>query len=82
MKKHEHMTAGELAGILALMPADMPVQFSPITDAWLGASHPMRIRREMPAIYSADGCRVALPTDEGAEMYIHIFEDDTEEGET
>lgn len=40
------MTASELITELGWLHPDCPVEFSPITDAWLGTSGPMRVPKD------------------------------------
>lgn len=49
----------------------MPVEFKPVTNAWLGASYPLRAKEA--AIYNnvGDYCRRADPT---AELHIYAYE--------
>ena len=77
---HRHpprKTAGQLAELFGSMPANLPVEFSPITDAWLGTFGPMRIFSP-PKIFSGDGRKTAKPGDEGAYMIVYLYEDESD----
>jgi hypothetical protein len=67
-------TVHDLRAMLATLPADMPVEFSPISDAWLGTAGPMR----WYDFHFFDGAGgKAMPTDEDARMVVYIAEDRT-----
>lgn len=70
-------TVIELRAMLAGLPDDMPVEFSPITAAYMGANHPLRVS-DM-SLYDAEGHNFALPDQDGAKVTIYISEDDSGE---
>jgi hypothetical protein len=61
----------ELMTVLQTLPPDMMVEISPITNAWLGASSPLRVYDAQ--IYNDEGDR-ALPMDEGAHLVLSAHE--------
>lgn len=68
-------TAGELAKLFASYPESLPVQFEPITSAWLGTSGAMRVGGGVPNTYNQAGQDV-MPYDPGAYLSVYLFEDD------
>lgn len=64
-------TVKEIRAMLDLLPDNMLVEFSPITSAYLGASHPLRVSD----ISFYKGMDFALPSDVGATATIYIQED-------
>ncbi len=66
-----HKTVGEIRALLHGLPDNLPVQFSPISMAWLGTSGAMRVSDRH---VFADG-EFAQPDDEGAELTIYITEE-------
>jgi hypothetical protein len=66
------ITAIELMGLIATLPPEMPIEFSPISMAWLGTSGSMRA--DNIAFYTESGAS-ALPTDPGARAVIQIVEE-------
>ena len=79
MSRKGYMTASELITELGWLHPDCPVEFSPISDAWLGTSGPMRVARDergRAMIYDSDGEPYPVgvrPTD--CKAVIHLFED-------
>jgi hypothetical protein len=69
-------TVYELMSVLQALPPDMMVEISPITDAWLGTFHPLRIYDAN--IYNDEGDR-ALPMDEGAHLVLSAHEVERDE---
>lgn len=70
--KHElKITVFQLRQMLDRLPPDMPVEFSPITDAWLGCTNPVHAKDI--EFYDDDGNN-ALPSQPGAHAVISIFE--------
>jgi hypothetical protein len=69
------VTVKEIRALLEGLPDDLPVEFSPISMAWLGASKPMRF--DEIHFYNAEGGH-AMPNDEGAYLDIHLVEDQHE----
>lgn len=57
--------------MLECLPDNMPVEFAPITSAYLGASNPLRVS-DMAFYKDLDH---ALPSEEGAHLTIYISED-------
>lgn len=68
-------TVKEIRAMLECLPDDLPVEFAPITSAFLGCNHPLRFG-EMN-FYDDDGHQ-AMPTDEGAHLSVYLMEDDRE----
>ena len=79
----DYMTAGELITELGWLHPDCPVEFSPITDAWLGTSGPMRVptdERGRASIYDQRGELPKAGTDvKDCRAVIQLFEDRTNE---
>ncbi len=70
-------TVGEIKALIAGLPDDMPIEFTPITDAWLGTSNPMRWGRLY--FYDAEGWEQAKPYAPGAQCHVHLMEDREED---
>ena len=75
MARQEEMaiTVGEIRATLQHLPDDMTVEITPITSAWLGTMHPMRLAKQ-PYFYDSKG-EIAKPYDPGARMVVYIYED-------
>ena len=77
----EYMTASELITELGWLHPDCPVEFSPISDAWMGTSGPMRVARGekgRASIYDKEGNEFpshAFIDPKACRAVIHIFED-------
>jgi len=65
-------TVGQLRAALYGLPDDLPVQFDPITEAWLGTMKPMRAKEF--CFYDGNG-NLTQPDGEGAELHIYLYED-------
>jgi hypothetical protein len=65
-------TVKDIMQILQTLPPDLPVEFEPISGAWMGTFNPMRV--DDFHFYNDEGDGV-LPLDKGARMVIHISED-------
>ena len=68
MKK---ITVKEIRAMLDTLPDDMPVQFNPVTAAFLGTTEPLRF--DDIYFYNGDG-DLALPSDEDAHLVIYVSE--------
>lgn len=70
-------TPRELIAQLQTLPPDVPLEFSPITSAWLGTLRPMRAGEI--SMYTADGLREATAEDVAAGTHcyavLRLFED-------
>ena len=64
-------TVIELKAMLHGLPDNLPVQFQPITSAYLGANHPLRVSDTH--VYK--DLEHAMPGEKGAELTIYISED-------
>ena len=67
-------TVGDLRKLIADLPDHMPVEFSPITNAWLGANEPMRARDIH--IYDAKGWKSSTVEDPTAKVSIYLYEEE------
>lgn len=67
-------TAGEIRELIKDIPDDMPVDFSPITSAWLGTMGAMRAKEIH--IYTHDGWKTSTFEDPTAKCTIYLYEDD------
>lgn len=68
-------TVIELRAMLDGLPDNLPIQFEPITGAYMGASHPLVAKD----ISFFSGLKLALPSDAGAHGVIYIHEDERQE---
>lgn len=68
-------TVGDIRELLKDLPGDLPIEFSPITGAYLGANYPLRVKDIK--FYAEKGWRSADPDEEGAYGTIYIWEDDS-----
>jgi len=70
-------TIGELREMIAKLPDSMPVDFSPITNAWLGSSDPIYARKA--EIYTHDGWKRSDKYDPTAKCTIYLYEESDED---
>ena len=66
-------TAGELRELIADLPDHMPVDFAPITMAWLGSTYPIYARAIH--IYSQDGWEASDSLDPTAKCTVYLYEE-------
>lgn len=66
-------TLGEFRELTKNLPDNIAIEFHPITNAYLGASHPLRPREVL--IFDDDGehCKWDSPT---ATMNVYLFEEE------
>lgn len=69
-------TVGEIRALIAGLPDDMPIEFAPITDAWLGTSNPMRWGRLYFYSHRGDAVPPYFPR---AHCEVHLFEEREED---
>lgn len=67
-------TVGDLRKLIADLPDHMPIDFSPITNAWLGSSDPIYARTIH--IYSHDGWKSSNKNDPTAKCTVHLYEEE------
>lgn len=75
MKSTNRRTVKELKMMLDCLPDDLNIQFSPITQAYLGANHPLTLM-DSPFNFYNDMGELAMPSDPDAHCVIHICEDE------
>jgi hypothetical protein len=78
-REPDRVTVGQIRRSLQHLPDDMPVEFAPITMAWLGTSGKMRFGAELN-FYTKDG-DAAKPYDPGAYCHVYLFEEPEKEFE-
>ena len=71
-------TVGDIRELLKDLPGDLPVSFSPITTAYLGANYPLRVKGIH--FFKENGWSSAEPDEDGAFATIYIYEDDCTDG--
>ncbi len=76
-REPDRVTVGQIRRTLQYLPDDMPVEFNPITMAWLGCMGKMRFGAELN-FYNDDG-NGAKPYDPGAHCVIYLFEEPEKE---
>lgn len=69
-------TVGQLRELIKDLPDYMPVDFSPITNAWLGSSDPIYARSV--EIYTHDGWKSSTVKDPTAKCSIYLYEEEDE----
>jgi hypothetical protein len=67
-------TAGEIRSLLENVPDHMPVEFSPITMAWLGGSEPLRVHKDCGIFTSKGDEGTVEQPDTHLVIYLHEFE--------
>lgn len=65
-------TVIELRALLEGLPDDLPVEFVPITEAFLGTEHQLRVLEAH--VFDREG-EFTVPSAEGARLALHIAED-------
>jgi hypothetical protein len=71
------ITVGDIKAALRHLPDAMPVEFSPITSAFLGTMNPMRFGNELN-FYNDTGDE-ARAYDPGAHCSIYLFEEPSDD---
>jgi hypothetical protein len=69
-------TIGQLRELIKDLPDHMPVDFAPITRAWLGSSDPIYARKV--EIYTHDGWGRADVSDPTAKCTLYLYEESDE----
>lgn len=72
----KRLTVGQLRAALNDLPADLPVQFTPITKAWLGSM--TALRAFQIEIYNSAGADCTA-TDRDAEAHIYLYEEEEDD---
>lgn len=65
-------TVKDIKEMLDTLPDDLPVEFMPVTDAWLGVPHPLHVSEIH--FWDREGEEAVLPSDEGAHAEIYLRE--------
>lgn len=73
------VTVGQIKAALRHLPDTMPVEFAPITMAWLGTMGKMRWGEELN--FYTDAGDHAKPYDPGAHCHVFLFEEPEATGE-
>jgi len=68
-------TVKEIRAMLETLPDNMPVEFSPISMAWMGTSGSMRF--DDMHFFNEDG-QVALPSEKDVHLEVFLTEDERE----